>query len=196
MHPQVFHRGESLEIGTESDITCYGLRANSSPTEELVGRYGGLTLAELSAPLIARFHTKYAKSEDCWLWTGGTYRHGYGMFGLGRSTGKLRTNYAHRIAYVLAYGAIPAGYVVRHTCDVPACVNPEHLILGTQGDNNRDTAKRRRTPKTRPWLWKLGEGDVQAIRTSLASGDWLAKAYGVSKTSISLIRRDLQRMAA
>jgi len=183
---------------SESNNTCYGLRAKPSCSEELVARYGGLSLADLSAPLVALFHTKYnkASSDDCWPWQAGKYPGGYGMFGLGRSTGKLRVNYAHRIAYVLAHGAIPSGHVVRHRCDNPACVNPDHLALGTQGDNNRDTAQRRRLPKSRPWLWKLSDGDVTAIRMSFAPHEALARAYGVSKTTISLVRSSQRRKAA
>lgn len=47
--------------------------------------------------------------------------------------------YAHRVAFEKAWGiTLKAGQVVRHTCDNPPCVNPLHLMLGTQGDNMRD----------------------------------------------------------
>lgn len=183
---------------TRSENTYYGLRESHSPDSELVGRYGGLTLADLSAPVIALFHTKYQKSDiGCWPWLAGKYASGYGMVYLRRDENRKQiNNYAHRVAYVLSKGPVPPGYVVRHRCDNPSCVNPDHLLLGTQGDNNRDTAQRRRTPKTRPWLWKLSDGDVNAIRMSFATHEAMAQAYGVSKTTISFIRRGLRRKAA
>ena len=61
----------------------------------------------------------------------------------------------HRISYLLHKGDIPPGMVVRHCCpggENRACVNPDHLILGSKGDNNRDTVLRgkggRGGPKT------------------------------------------------
>jgi hypothetical protein len=52
--------------------------------------------------------------------------------------------YAHRLAWEKANGPIPAGMYVCHTCDVPACVNVEHLFLGTQSDNMKDMAAKGR----------------------------------------------------
>ena len=49
---------------------------------------------------------------------------------------------AHRIAWQIAYGPIPAGLLVLHTCDNPGCVNPVHLYIGTQKDNMRDMSIR------------------------------------------------------
>src|SRR5688572_33287595 len=54
---------------------------------------------------------------------------------------------AHRVAYELAHGVAPGNLVVRHSCDTPACVNPDHLLLGTQLDNIADRNMRGRTAK-------------------------------------------------
>ena len=48
----------------------------------------------------------------------------------------------HRAVYAMVHGAIPKGLVVRHTCDNTLCVNPKHLIIGTQLDNIRDRVER------------------------------------------------------
>lgn len=44
----------------------------------------------------------------------------------------------HRWVYEQEKGSIPEGMVIMHSCDNPACINPDHLSTGTQGDNNAD----------------------------------------------------------
>ncbi len=71
--------------------------------------------------------------NECWPWLGGHLPSGYGVFSVnGKSVG------AHRVAYIVHGKGDPTGKVVRHTCDNPNCVNPAHLVLGTQADNMRD----------------------------------------------------------
>ena len=77
-----------------------------------------------------RFWDKVKKTPACWVWAGVTFRNGYGQFG--------RHSLAHRIAWELMYGPIPAGLCVLHRCDNPPCVRPDHLFLGTVADNNHD----------------------------------------------------------
>jgi DNA-binding Xre family transcriptional regulator len=80
-----------------------------------------------------RFWSKVDRSGDCWLWTGARRPLGYGAL---KVDGHVL--HAHRVAYELVYGEIPAELVVLHTCDNPPCVNPAHLRLGTRSDNTRD----------------------------------------------------------
>jgi len=81
--------------------------------------------------------------DRCWLWRGGTDGHGYGCL---RLLG--RTAAAHRVAWMLQNGPVPAGCGVLHHCDQPKCVRPEHLYAGTQGDNMRDMVAHGRA---NPW---------------------------------------------
>lgn len=90
--------------------------------------------------LAERFARFVQKSDGCWLWTGAKKATGYGFI---RVVG-VGMRGAHRIAYELANGPIPEGMVVRHTCDNPRCVRPDHLIVGTVADNVRDCAERGR----------------------------------------------------
>ena len=184
----------------DSGVTGLGSESIGShylPNRPAARAWRGLRRREVPRRFIARFHTKYQQTEGCWLWLAGKYPGGYGMVNLGRDArGRQHTEYAHRVAYVLTAGDIPAGAVVMHACDTPACVNPAHLSLGSQGDNNRDMARKGRHCKARPWLRKLSSADVAAIRASTDKGARLAERYGVAKSTISLIRRGLRRKAA
>jgi len=79
-------------------------------------------------------------NSGCLLWLGGTLPFGHGMI---RSRG--RHIGAHRAAWEEANGEIPNGMWVLHSCDVPSCINPRHLFLGTQADNNRDMFRKNRS---------------------------------------------------
>lgn len=76
--------------------------------------------------------------SECVLWPGALTR-GYGVF-----RRKGRNYYVHRVIYEAAYGPIPPGLLVRHTCDVRNCYNPLHLLVGTVADNSRDMVERGR----------------------------------------------------
>lgn len=79
--------------------------------------------------------------DECWEWKGCKYTRGYGMY--------PHNSYAHRYMWVITYGDIPDGLIVRHSCDNPSCVNPKHLLIGTHKDNTRDMIERGRS-KLRP----------------------------------------------
>jgi hypothetical protein len=89
--------------------------------------------------LAKRFHEKVQQGEAdaCWPWLGAEHGKGYGGISI-----RGRSQPAHRVAYELACGAIPAGLWVLHRCDNPKCVNPAHLFLGTHQDNMDDMKKK------------------------------------------------------
>ena len=81
--------------------------------------------------------------SGCWIWMSKPEGFGYGQIYInynGKNT-KYRT---HRLSYEIFTHQIPVGMHVLHECDEPSCVNPHHLFLGTQGDNNRDMHKKGR----------------------------------------------------
>ncbi len=79
----------------------------------------------------------------CWLWSGMSNDFGYGLFRLGPG----QPFRAHRYAYEAFRGPIPGRLLVLHRCDLPACVNPDHLFLGTTGDNVADKVSKGRQKK-------------------------------------------------
>lgn len=92
--------------------------------------------------LAERFWAKVQKGPGCWTWTGCRDDHGYGMFRpYGRKASARR---AHRVAWELTHGPIPAGMFACHKCDNPQCVRPAHLFLGTPADNAHDRDKKGR----------------------------------------------------
>lgn len=97
--------------------------------------------------LEAFFWKRVTKTEGCWEWhTGkGVKPKAYGNITLyGGPYEGLKCVSAHRASWIIHYGDIPDGVVVRHDCDNPSCVNPRHLRLGTQSQNIQDAVDRGR----------------------------------------------------
>lgn len=86
-----------------------------------------------------RFWSKVSKTDSCWLWTGERSQFGHGRF----LYNSVRVG-AHRFSYETFVGPIPDGMFVCHKCDVPQCVNPEHLFVGTQKENIQDCVRKGR----------------------------------------------------
>lgn len=113
---------------------------------------------------------------------------GYGQFSF---SGKHYR--AHRVAYEVAKGKIPAGMFVCHTCDNPSCVNPDHLFLGTHSDNMLDMHKKRRGPRIcgeNNGRAKLSIANIERIKALHQSGRSqasLARELGVAQATISRV---------
>ena len=119
----------------------------------------------------------------CILWTGTTTKNGYGV---------MRSQYMHRYAWERAHGPLPISAHVLHRCDVPSCVNPAHLFIGTQQDNNADKVRKGRARggsmkgEAHPSA-KLSAADVDAIRKRYALGatqTGLGKEFGISQGTV------------
>ena len=80
----------------------------------------------------ASFWAKVQKSDGCWMWTSSLQMSGYGVFHRAR-----RTYRAHRVAFEMVRGPIPAGLVLDHRCHNRACVNPDHLVPVTAEMNRQ-----------------------------------------------------------
>lgn len=96
-------------------------------------------------PLIARLADVGWDVDDrgCWLWRGALNDSGYGILAAHRLG--LRYARVHRLMWEMHDGPIPDGLMIRHRCDTPACVNPDHLEPGTQEDNMGDMVERGRS---------------------------------------------------
>lgn len=97
-------------------------------------RWDGRRATEENLP--ERFWALVDKTGECWLWTGG--RGGKtSQYGIFRSVAGEKHTPAHRIAYELEVGPIPAGYEIDHLCSTPLCVTPAHLEAVTPAENKR-----------------------------------------------------------
>lgn len=154
-------------------------------------------------------------NTGCWLWGGAVSSMGYGNAYAGVN-GERKQWAAHRLSWIRHNGRVPERTeFVCHTCDTPACVNPDHLFLGTPKENTQDMMRKgrrvapviknracgeRHGSKTKPERLKRGsahhqakitESDVLDIRASKEPLSALSKRYGMTPTTLSKVRRGL-----
>jgi len=145
--------------------------------------------------ILTRFWKKVDKTSHpngCWVWIGKKDLYGYGRFYI-----NYRLHSAHRLSYAFAKGEIEDPKLkVCHHCDNPACVNPDHLFLGTHSDNMRDMHRKGRgTRNGRPPTGrgednpasKISLAQAEEIRQLKSQGvDWrtLSQQFGISKAQI------------
>jgi hypothetical protein len=142
----------------------------------------------------SQFEQRYIPEPNtgCWLWTASLQGDGYGaVYPDGRRGKQWR---AHRLAYVLFRGDIPEGMHVLHRCDTPACVNPDHLFLGTELDNSRDKMAKERDGLVgerngRAKLTRTKVEEIRARRKTGVSQRELGEEFGVTQTTVSAIMR-------
>lgn len=157
-------------------------RRDSDRRPRKTERRNGLTLADR-----LERRAMPEPNSGCLLWLGAVNALGYGTLGVGTVT-----TLAHRAAWLAHRGPIPTGLFVCHKCDVPSCVNPDHLFVGTNQDNMADMAAkgRNRQPKgEKHGRAKLSADDALTIFRSQDATRFLVRRFGVSPALIRMIRR-------
>lgn len=180
-----------LDERTSTDIFGAFLNQDYSRTVESLNKsvpYQNIARDFGSRDIYTRFMNKVCfGATSCWYWRGNVRAGGYG------SINALGENKAHRVSYRLFKGEIPIGMKILHSCDLPGCVNPEHLSIGTQAENVADmVAKGRQRGSSRPGaknpMAKLKSKDIEIIRSLAAKGCMqkdIAESFVVSPMTIS-----------
>lgn len=137
--------------------------------------------AAFDGELVARFWARVDRSGECWMWLGGRMKRANGSVWYGRFCIGKRVVLAHRFAWAVTHGELDPDKVIRHSCDNPGCVRPEHLLSGTQSENLKDMRDRGRAhynsfpSGTGHPNAKIDTGRAQHIREIRRSGLSFAK---------------------
>ena len=154
-----------------------------------------IELLRISARDQARFWANVERRRcGCWIWTGASTNGGYGVISLGgRKGANVR---APRISYFLANGEFDETLYILHRCDTPACVNPDHLFIGTQDDNMKDMFAKGRgrpghVPGAKNGCAKITTETAAAIRVALGSLREIGERFGISKSQVWEIKNGM-----
>lgn len=127
------------------------------------------------------------QATGCFLWQGAADPNGYGRFRI-----RGRTVLAHRFSYESAHGSLPDAPLLRHRCDTPRCVNPDHLEPGDHFDNAQDMVARGNVLRgERANSVRLTEAQVRQIRATRRTDREWAEEFRVDRKTISAVRRHL-----
>ena len=195
---------QHLIVGTRSQNACDMYARGKWGTGSVWAReaalgflapFKGLKAKEVEASTIEGLPVDVAdrihKTETCWLWAGpNDESQGYGRVFIGR--GKYKQ--AHQFVYEKLVGLVPKGLILRHSCDNPQCVNPEHLTPGTTKQNARD-----RQDRDRGWA-KQGERHPEAkmsepmakfllywVATGRETQASIAKSFNISTSALNAL---------
>lgn len=164
-------------------------------------RPGDVDVSSAIPPTAYTLHKRFwekaeiGTSDECWEWQRAKSNYGYGRFKIGDST-----RYAHRVSYRMLIGPIPGERQINHKCHNPSCINPDHIYLGNQKQNNEDCrlAGRHKASKGTEMPHGFNADTVREIRARYENEDVsyadLARQYNVMKETIGqIIRRETYR---
>lgn len=170
----------------------------------------GFFIMEAKDKRAEEFFKRTIKSETgCWLWNGAPRStrdpEGYGQCGM--TFPHRKESAAHRVSWTLMFGPIPEGLLVLHRCDVPRCVRPDHLFLGTSKDNAQDREIKKRSNNKRPPYWfgekhpraKLTWEKVKEIRARyqpIGRGKYNRKKTGPTPNTIQALAQEFHSSLA
>jgi hypothetical protein len=127
-----------------------------------------------------------APGDGCWVWTGNTDKDGYGVIVVGSD----RNVGAHRFSFEAHVRRLAPGEVVRHRCDNPPCVRPDHLLAGTVAENNADARARGRARARARTVTPTQAALAERFIKLGANAKDVARRLGVSRWSLDrAIRR-------
>ena len=124
--------------------------------------------------------------SGCWIWVRACSKAGYGQ-----TRSNKTAYYMHRLSWQLYKGEIPIDRCVLHRCDVPSCVNPDHLFLGSKADNSKDMVEKGRhhaVPVGSKYAAKLTVEQVRVIRADKRMLKDIASDFNTSISNVSMIR--------
>ena len=134
-----------------------------------------------------RFMRRVRKTDSCWVWTGFLTKNGYGRL---KIDGYMV--FAHRAAFAHFVGPIPNALYACHTCDNRACVNPEHIFIGTHGENMNDRNSKGRQARVRgeangnSVVTKSEASQIMAMKGVFKQRE-IAATFGVSRSLVAHI---------
>lgn len=170
---------EKLRSGDTQSCGCASSRLT-------LGKRKGERLLE-QGPIAYLEKHSFALPNGCIEWTGSRTSRGYGA---AHFAGRYQS--AHRLSYTAHKGEIEKGKFVCHSCDNPACINPDHLWLGSQQDNMSDkVSKKRHSHGEVHGMHKLSEAQVKTILVGDKSANELAETFGISSDHIGAIRKGI-----
>lgn len=152
----------------------------------------GLTEKKMSMTPEQRLERRLRKDDKtgCWEFQGQRSIEGYGKIKVDNKNWR-----AHRLAYLLFVGEIPAEMIVCHRCDNPPCCNPDHLFLGTHSDNTADKVSKNRQAKGSALPQKkYGLAHVEKVKRLQGLGMThadIAIEMGISEGQVSYLSRGI-----
>lgn len=125
-------------------------------------------------------------SNGCWMWQGALNEDGYGHL-----VHEGRRPAVHRLSYEFYKGEIPEHMCVCHSCDTPACINPDHLFLASHKGNMEDKVSKGRQYKgIEVWSAKINMAIAAKIRVDSRVHREIAAEYGIHTSAISRIKHN------